>query len=91
MGLKKILAILFIIVLFVAGAAFAINVAFPNAVSIGTAVIEDYIYRGVKISVDIDNDGRAGGASTTTFTGDKNAADGNAGTLSGSDGVDGVD
>lgn len=91
MDLKKILGVLLLVVIFVAGAAMAVNVIFPNAVRVGIGVVEDSIFKGTGLSVDLDNDGTAGKSnSSNQYQGDKtvDGAQGTAGTGSGVEGVD---
>lgn len=90
MNVKSIFTTLIIIVVCVVIGALTLNVLVPNVTSTVINATEDQIYRASGLSFDFNNDGTAGGATTTEYGG-TSGLDGAKGAEDGGVGVDGVD
>jgi hypothetical protein len=72
MDVKKIFILLITIVCCVVIGALVLNVLLPNVTKTLINAVEDYIYKATRISFDFNGDGKLGGSSSNSYSGDYN-------------------
>lgn len=88
---KKVFKILGTAIICVLVLALAINVLAPNLMTIVVNVIENYIFRGTGIDMDLNGDGTSGSGATGTFEGAQSENNEAGAGTNGGDTVDGLD